>query len=183
MAASRRTPRHCHGARGGGRLARRIRDLQDSLIANHALLTELISASPAARVLEETGVGAYTAAVIISAWSHPGRVRNEAAVAALAGVNPIPASSGNTTRHRLTRGGDRRLNKALHYIAITRMSRHPATKAYLEKRIGEGRTRREVRRCIKRYLARHLYRTLNALYEHASEKAPASVFTLAPTIG
>jgi transposase len=127
---------------------RRIRDLQDSLIANHARLSELITASPAAPLLEETGVGPYTAR--ISAWSHPGRVRNNAAVAALAGVNPIPASSGNTTRHRLNRGGDRRLNKALHYIAITRMSRHPGTKAYLEKRVAEGCTRREIRRCIKR---------------------------------
>jgi transposase len=151
------------------RLARRIRDLQDALTANHARLSELITASPAAPLLEELGVGAYTAAVVITAWSHPGRVRNEAAFAALAGVNPIPASSGNTTRHRLNRGGDRRLNKALHYIAITRMSRHPATRAYVQKRLAEGRTRREVRRCIKRYLARHLYRTLNALHGHASE--------------
>lgn len=146
------------------RLARRILELEDALSINHARLAELISASPAAPLLEETGIGAYTAAVVITAWSHPGRVRNDAAFAALAGVNPIPASSGNTTRHRLNRGGDRRLNKALHYIAITRMSRHPGTKAYLEKRLAEGRSRREIRRCIKRYLARHLYRTLNTLY-------------------
>jgi transposase len=125
----------------------------------------------------------YTAAVVITAWSHPGRVRNEAAFASLAGVNPIPASSGNTTRHRLNRGGDRRLNKALHYIAITRMTFHPGTKAYLDRRVAEGRSRREVRRCIERYLARHLYRTLNALYDQASEKSSGSVFTLAPTIG
>ncbi len=135
------------------RLARRILELEDALTVNHARLSELI-----------TAIGACTAAVVITAWSHPGRVRNDAAFAALAGVNPIPASSGNTTRHRLNRGGDRRLNKALHYIAITRMSRHPGTKAYLEKRLAEGRSRREIRRCIKRYLARHLYRTLNTLY-------------------
>lgn len=161
------------------RLARRIRELQDTLIANHARLTELITASPAAPLLTETGIGAYTAAVVITAWSHPGRVRNDAAFASLAGVNPIPASSGNTTRHRLNRGGDRRLNKALHYIAITRMTFDPGTKAYLERRIAEGRSRREIRRCIKRYLARHLYRTLNALYG----KAPTSDLSLAPTIG
>lgn len=151
------------------RLARRILELQNALTVNHARLNELITASPAAPLLEETGIGAYTAAVILAAWSHPGRVRNDAAFAALAGVNPIPASSGNTTRHRLNRGGDRRLNKALHTIAITRMSRHPATKAYLDKRLAEGRTRREIRRCIKRYLARHVYRTLNTLYDHAPE--------------
>ncbi|MGB3376876.1 MAG: IS110 family transposase [Microbacterium sp.] len=165
------------------RLARRIRGLQETLIANHARLSELITASPAAPLLNETGIGAYTAAVVITAWSHLGRVRNDAAFASLAGVNPLPASSGNTTRHRLNRGGDRRLNKALHYIAITRMSRHPGTKAYLDRRIAEGRTRREIRRCIKRYLARHLYRTLNALYSQAPDNAPASSFTFAPTIG
>ncbi|MGX5770294.1 IS110 family transposase [Microbacterium trichothecenolyticum] len=163
------------------RLARRIVELQLALTENHATMTELITASPAAPLLQETGVGAYTAAVVITAWSHPGRVRNEAAFASLGGVNPIPASSGNTTRHRLNRGGDRRLNKALHVIAITRMSRDPGTRAYLEKRIAEGRTRREARRCIKRYLARHLYRTLNKLYERAPESA--SNPTLAPTSG
>lgn len=164
------------------RLARRIRDLRQSLDANRARLTELIAATPAAPLLEEVGIGAYTAAVIISAWSHPGRVSNEAAFAALAGVNPIPASSGNTTRHRLNRGGDRRLNKALHYIAITRMTRHPGTRAYLERRMTEGRTRREVRRCIKRYLARHLFRTLNTLYANAPAACDSQV-AFAPTIG
>ena len=163
------------------RLARRIVDLQHALAENHATMTELITASPAAPLLQEIGVGAYTAAVVITAWSHPGRVRNEAAFASLAGVNPVPASSGNTTRHRLNRGGDRRLNKALHFIAITRMSRDAATKAYLEKRTAEGRSRREIRRCVKRYLARHLYRTLNALYSAAPDNASNS--TLAPTIG
>lgn len=119
----------------------------------------------------------------MSRWQKRSGSRNDAAFASLAGVNPLPASSGNTTRHRLNRGGDRRLNKALHFIAITRMSRHPGTKAYLERRLAGGRTRREIRRCIKRYLARHLYRTLNALYDSSSQKAPASGFTLAPTTG
>jgi transposase len=81
-------------------------------------------------------------------------------------VNPIPASSGNTIRHRLNRGGDRRLNKALHVITVTRMTHDPSTKAYVEKRLVEGRTRREIRRCLKRYIARHLYRTLNALHDN-----------------
>ncbi|KQP67805.1 transposase [Microbacterium sp. Leaf288] len=165
------------------RLAHRILDLHHALGENYARLTELITASPAAPLLEETGVGAYTAAVILTAWSHPGRVRNEAAFASLAGVNPIPASSGNTTRHRLNRGGDRRLNRALHFVAITRMSRDPATKAYVAKRVGEGRTRSEIRRCIKRYVARHLYRTLNVLYDDALGTVHASDSALAPTIG
>ena len=71
---------------------------------------ELVDASPAAGLPEETGIGPITAATVLVAWSHPGRVRDEAAFAALAGVSPIPASSGNTTRHRLNRGGDRRPN-------------------------------------------------------------------------
>lgn len=93
-----------------------------------------------------------------------GRVRSEAALAALAGVNPIPASSGNTVRHRLNRGGDRRLNHALHIIAMSRMTYHAETKSYVEKRLEECRSKREIRRCIKRYIARHLYRTLNTTH-------------------
>ena|SRR5690625_1078588 len=98
----------------------------------------------------------------LTAWSHEGRVRNDAAFASLAGVNPIPASSGNTVRHRLNRGGDRRLNSALQMVAISRMTHHPQTRSYVDKRRAEGRTDREIRRCIKRYLARRIYRILNA---------------------
>jgi cell division protein YceG involved in septum cleavage len=72
----------------------------------------------------------------------------------------IPASSGNTTRHRLNRGGDRRLNRALHMATIVRMTHDPETRAYVEKRRAEGRTTKEIRRILKRYLARQIYRTL-----------------------
>src|SRR5690349_23726787 len=88
--------------------------------ANQKRMTELIQQSPAAPLLEMVGAGAVTVATVLTAWSHPGRVRSEAAFAALAGVNPLPASSGNTVRHRLNRGGDRRLNRALHTITMTR---------------------------------------------------------------
>ena len=100
--------------------------------------------------------------MIIAAWSHPGRVRSEAAFPKLAGVCPIPASSGNTTRHRLNRGGDRRLNWALHQIITTHLSHDPRTKAYVARREAEGKTPKEIRRCLKRYLARQIYRTLTA---------------------
>lgn len=150
------------------RLARQILAFQERLTANQARMTELVRESPAAPVLDEPGVGAYTAAVLLTAWSHPGRVRNEAAFAALAGVNPIPASSGNTVRHRLNRGGDRRLNRALHVIAVSRMQHHAETKAYVEKHLTEGRSKREIRRCLKRFIGRHLYRTLNALHHNAN---------------
>ena len=105
-----------------------------------------------------------TVAVAYAAWSHPGRVRSEAAFAVLAGVSPIPASSGNTTRYRLNRGGDRRLNRALHMATVTRMVHDPETRAYVDKRHAQGRTTKEIRRCLKRYLARRIYRTLESLH-------------------
>lgn len=82
-------------------------------------------------------------------------------------MSPIPASSGNTVRHRLNRGGDRRLNCALHMATVVRTVHDPDIRAYAERRKAEGKTPREIRRCLKRYLARRLYRTLNAL--HASD--------------
>ena len=111
-------------------------------------------------LLDEPGVGPIVAAQLIVAWSHPGRVRSEAAFARLAGVAPVPASSGQTQRHRLSRGGDRQLNRALHTIVLHRRQHDPQTKDYIEKRIAEGKSRRDATRLLKRYLARHLYRLL-----------------------
>jgi hypothetical protein len=144
------------------RLAKHILVLDDQLKGNEKQLDELVKASEAAPLLEETGFKAISAAKILIAWSHEGRVRNEAAFASLGGVNPIPASSGNTVRHRLNRGGDRSLNSALHMVAITKMTHDPETRKYVEKRRAERRTDKEIRRCIKRYLARRVYRTLTA---------------------
>ncbi|MET3934600.1 transposase [Arthrobacter sp. OAP107] len=96
---------------------------------NHARTTELLEYSTAAPLLEETGIGPVPAAVVYTAWSHLGRVRSEAAFAALAGVNPIPASSGNTARHRINRGGDRRLDRALPMATVVRAVHDPATRA------------------------------------------------------
>lgn len=125
-------------------------------------MIELVHQSPARGLLDQPGIGPVTAAVALAAWSHHGRLRSEAAFASLAGVNPIPASSGSTVRHRINRGGDRRLNRALHLAVVTRMRMDPVTRAYVERRITEGRTLREIRRCLKRYLARQIYRHLNA---------------------
>ena len=111
-------------------------------------------------LLAEPGVGPISAARIVIAWSHPGRFRSEAAFATLAGASPIPASSGQTIRHRLNRGGDRQLNRALHTIALSRRATHQPTRAYIDRRTREGKTTREINRCLKRYLARHLYRLL-----------------------
>ena len=115
----------------------------------------------APQLLDEPGVGPIVAAQLIVAWSHQGRVRSEAAFARLAGVAPVPASSGKTIRHRLSRGGDRQLNRALHTVVLHRRLHDPATKDYIARRISEGKTTREAVRLLKRYLARHLYRLLN----------------------
>lgn len=118
------------------------------------------AAGPA--LLAESGVGPVTAAQLLVSWSHRGRVRSEAAFAALAGVAPLEASSGQRVRHRLNRGGDRNLNRALHTIAITRMRGHPETRDYEAKRAAQGKTHRDVRRFLKRALARRLYRRIQA---------------------
>src|SRR5699024_8555943 len=103
-----------------------------------------------------------SAAKCLTAWSHHGRVRTEAEFASLAGVNPIPASSGNTVRHRLNRGGDRALNSALHIVTVSKMTHDAETRAYIEKRQAEKKSNREIRRCLKRYIARRVFRILNA---------------------
>ncbi len=144
------------------RLAQRVTDLDGQLKNNRKRLVEVLSHSPARDLLTQPGIGPVTAAVAFAAWSHPGRIRSEAAFASLAGVNPVPASSGNTIRHRINRGGDRRLNRALHMAVVTRMRMDPRTRAYVTRRTAEGRTLREIRRCLKRYLARQIYRHLNA---------------------
>jgi transposase len=121
---------------------------------------ETITRKLAPQLLDQPGVGPHSAAQLVLSWSHQGRISSEAAFARLAGVAPIPASSGQTIRYRLDRSGDRKLNRALHMILVTRKRSHPATMAYIERRIQEGKTRREATRCLKRYLARSLYRLL-----------------------
>lgn len=111
-------------------------------------------------LLDEPGVGPIVAAQLIVTWSHRGRVRSEAAFARLAGVAPLPASSGQTIRHRLSRGGDRQLNRALHTIVLHRRQHDPATRDYIARRVAEGKSTRDATRILKRYLARHLYRVM-----------------------
>lgn len=112
-------------------------------------------------LLEEFGVGPIVAATVLCAWSHPGRIHSEAAFAMLAGVAPIPANSGQvTTRYRLNRYGDRHLNRALHTIVQVRIQYQPATRDYVARRTAEGKTNREIKRCLTRYIARDLYRLL-----------------------
>ena len=140
-------------------LARRLQalTLEERQLAKEikALVEQL-----APELLAEPGVGPVSAAKILLSWSHRGRLRDEAAFARLAGTAPIPASSGKLVRYRLDPGGDRQLNRALHTIILSRRKTHPPTIAYVERRLREGKTVREAIRCLKRYLARHLFRLL-----------------------
>jgi transposase len=111
-------------------------------------------------LLELPGIGPISAAQVLVSWSHAGRLRSEAAFAALAGISPIPASSGQVTRHRLNRSGDRQLNRALHTIVLTRLRDDPQTRAYATRRRAEGKSIRDVRRCLKRVVARQLFKLL-----------------------
>ncbi|HEY1154733.1 MAG TPA: transposase, partial [Arthrobacter sp.] len=142
------------------RLAKHVLDLGEQLKSNEQTLDELVKVSEAAPLLEEKGFQAVAAAKCLVAWSHEGRVRSEAAFSCLAGVNPILHRPGNIVRYRLNHGGDRRLNSALHMAAITRMTYDSETCDYVEKRRAEGKTDKEIRRCVKRYLARRVFRIL-----------------------
>jgi len=141
------------------RLAQALGQARHQLKDNRAQLLAIVD-DIAPGLTSRYGVGPVSAAQAIVSFSHPGRCRSEAAYAALAGTSPIPASSGQTTRHRLNRGGDRALNRAIHTIALTRMRSCPRTRAYITRRTAEGKTTREIRRCLKRYIARELYRQL-----------------------
>jgi len=113
------------------------------------------------QMLNIYGAGTIVAAqLVVTAGGNPQRIRNEAAFASLCGVAPIPASSGRTNRHRLNRGGDRRGNSALHRIAFVRLQRDERTKAYAERRMKEGKSRRDIMRCLKRAIAREAFRAL-----------------------
>jgi transposase len=113
------------------------------------------------QLLHEQGCGTLTAAILIGRTAGAERFPTDAHFARHAGVSPIPASSGNRTRHRLHRGGDRQLNRALHTIAITRARHDPETRAYLERQTQAGKTRREATRNLKRYLARRIHQLLS----------------------
>jgi transposase len=118
------------------------------------------------------GAGSDTAGALLAAGDNPERLRSEAAFAKLTGVSPVQASSGKTMRHRLNRGGDRHANAALHRIVLVRLRwRHPPTIDYVARRTAEGRSKREIIRCLKRYVAREVYRALTDVSADASSPA------------
>jgi transposase len=140
-------------------LARRVRFLETEA-AGHEKAIRAIVGTWRPDLLALTGVGPIVAATVLTAWSHPGRCRNDAAFAMLAGAAPIPASSGKTVRYRLNRSGNRQLNRALHTIVLTRLKKDEPTQTYADRRRAQGKTDREIKRCLKRYVARQLYRLL-----------------------
>jgi transposase len=142
-------------------LARRIQLLNTEITQHTQAITTLVRAWRP-DLLGRCGVGPIVAATVLCAWSHPGRCGSEAAFAMLGGAAPIPASSGQTVRVRLNRSGDRQLNQALHVVVLTRLRYDPATRAYAQRRRTDGKTNREIRRCLVRYVARQLYRLLEA---------------------
>jgi transposase len=122
-----------------------------------------LTAAAAPALCHLKGVGPDVAgALLVAAGDNPERLRSGASFASLCGVSPIPASSGKTTRHRLNRGGDRVANNALWRIVMTRLANDERTQTYLARRTQEGRSKRDIIRCLKRYVAREVYRELLA---------------------
>lgn len=109
--------------------------------------------------------------LLIVVGDNPERIHSEAAVAKLCGVCPVPASSGKTTRHRLNRGGHRQANAALHRILVVRMRFHEPTIAYVARRTAEGKSKKEILRCLKRLLIREIYQTIVAPYKNKPRPA------------
>jgi len=141
-------------------LARRAVALEAEVAELDALLNPLV-AETAPELLAVMGLGTDTAsALLVAAGDNPERLRSEATFAHLCGVSPLDASSGKNERHRLNRGGDRQANNAIYTIALIRSIHDPATRAYLDRRISEGKTKREAMRALKRHLSRSLYNRL-----------------------
>jgi transposase len=144
------------------RLTRRVRELTSELAELDAQLEEIVEGL-VPELLAESGVGPVCAAQLVVSSGDPTRMTSEASFAALAGTSPVEASSGRTQRHRLNRGGDRQLNRALHVISLNRVRWHPETAAYHQKLLATGKTPREARRCVKRTLARYFHRRLQSI--------------------
>jgi transposase len=141
-------------------MARRWTHLHAEVTALDRQLDPLVTAA-APQLLERTGIGVHSAAdLLITIGDNPQRIATEASFARLCGVAPLPASSGKIVRHRLNPGGDRRANRALYTIVITRMRIDERTRDYVRRRTAQGRSTREIIRCLKRYVAREIYRDL-----------------------
>ncbi|MBV9577105.1 MAG: IS110 family transposase [Chloroflexi bacterium] len=155
-------------------IARRYQQLSAEIDGLDEHLDQLVAqAAPA--LVGIKGVGIDMAATLLTViGDNPERLSNEGAFAHLVGVAPVEASYGKITRYRLNRGGDRQGNRALHLLAVGRMGWDPATRAYVERRTAEGRTKPEIIRCLKRYIARELYPVLLAATSTLGSAEPSS---------
>ena len=141
-------------------VARRYEALSDEIAELEAHLDGLV-AQAAPQMVSLAGIGTDNAAtLLIVAGDNPKRLKSEASFASLCGVSPIEASSGKVVRHRLNRGGNREANRALYMVCLSRMRRDQRTQEYVERRTAEGKSKREIIRCLKRYVAREVYRVL-----------------------
>lgn len=147
----------------------------DEEIRGHDGHLETLTAARAPELVRAHGMGAGTAAaMLLLVGDNPERIRSEAAFAKLCGACPVPASSGKTTRHRLNRGGDRRANAALHRVVVTRMRGHQPTLDYVRRRTREGKTKPEIMRCLKRFVAREIFGYLCATPKPAAPSPEAA---------
>jgi transposase len=143
-------------------VARRYRCLSEEIAGLDAQLGRLV-AETAPELTSLPGIGTdHAAALLVVAGDNPERLGSEASFASLCGVSPVEASSGTVVRHRLNRGGNRDANRALHLICVVRMRVDERTRAYLARRTSEGKSKREIMRCLKRYVAREVYRVLTS---------------------
>jgi transposase len=155
-------------------LARRVKELDEEIDALIQQITDVLK-QHALQLLDCYGVGPDTAAtLLIATGDNPERLRSEASFASLCGVSPVEASSGKTQRRRLNRGGDRHANSALYTIVLARLRWETRSRTHIERRIAEGKTRREAIRCFKRYVARELYTIIIRAHPLTREQALAA---------
>src|SRR5829696_7577191 len=153
---------------------RRIRELTQTIRALEHEIAGLV-AQIAPQLLNEPGFGPLTAGKLVGEIAGAGRFSTDAKLARAAGVAPIPVSSGKTNRHRLDRGGNRQINAAIHRVAVTRARCHAETIDYVERKKSEGKTQREAIRCLKRHLARRIWRLLQPPHPETETTPPTSI--------
>jgi transposase len=152
-------------------IARRVQALEEEIALADARLRPAVT-SVAPRTAALFGAGPDVAGQLLAtAGDNPERLRSEAALAHLTGISPLPASSGRTDRHRLNRGGDRAANSAIHRIVLCRMRHHEATRAYVARRTAQGLSKKEIMRCLKRYVVREVHTALLADFERLATAA------------
>lgn len=147
-----------------GLIKRNVRELRRLDAEMKELKGEIrnVVAATGTSLTSQCGIGPVIAAKILGEVGDVSNLRSKASFAQLSGTAPIPASSGKTVRHRLNRGGNRKLNHALYFVAVTRCRLDDETKAFMERKLSEGKTKKEAIRCLKRHLANVVYRTMVA---------------------